>query len=108
QSLEPIVLRNWTNPRPLAQFSAGERARLHLAVDLPLQDLVNQASKTGGVNLYVNDELLASVDNLGIANIARSFERVNKTIFLVTHSAPDLTFEHALTLEKKDNVTTIV
>lgn len=107
QALEPTVYRNWSNPQPLHQLSTGEQARLHLAVDLPFQDLLNQASKTGGLDLLVNDELLGEVDSAGVGSVARAFAGLDRTILLVTHSGADLVYDHTILVRKENNVSTV-
>lgn len=108
QSLEPIVYRNWQNPYPLVQYSAGEQVRVHLAVDLPFQDLLNQASKTGGLDLYVSDELISELDSAGVSSIAKSFNQVGKTILLTTHSGSDLVYENTIKIQKQDKISKII
>lgn len=108
QALTPIIYRNWTNPQSVAQFSEGERVRLNLSVDLAFQQLINNNSKYGGLNLYINDELISGLDSLGVQNAAKAFNQLNKTIMLVTHSGADLVYENTINIEKKNNISKVI
>lgn len=108
QALTPVIYRNWMNPQSVNQFSEGERVRLNLAVDLAFQQLINQSSKTGGLNFYVNDELLNPLDSLGVANAARAFNQLDKTILLVSHSGADLVYNNTILIEKKNQISTVI
>jgi chaperonin cofactor prefoldin len=102
--LRPIVYRNWTNPQNLAQFSAGEQCRLNVSVDLTFQQLINSSSKYGGLDLYLNDELVNGLDSLGISLAAHAFNQLGKTIILVSHSGSDMTYENTLTVVKENGI----
>lgn len=108
QALTPVIYRNWSNPQLIAQFSEGERVRLNLATDLAFQQLINQSSKYGGLNLYLNDELISGLDSLGVKNAASAFNQLNKTMLLVTHSGADLVYDNSIEIEKKDGVSRII
>lgn len=107
QALMPVIYRNWSNPQSIAQFSEGERVRLNLATDLAFQQLINQSSKYGGLNLYVNDELISGLDSVGVKNAANAFNQLNKTILLVTHSGADMIYDNTIEIEKINGVSTI-
>lgn len=104
QALTPVIYRNWQNPQNFQQFSEGERARLNLTVDLAFQQLINSASKYGGLDFYMNDELLNPLDSLGVGNAATAFNQLNKTILLVSHSGSDLVYENTIVIEKKNKI----
>lgn len=108
QSLEPVITRNGLNPQSIYRFSAGEVARLNVATDLAFQQLINYSSKYGGLDYYGNDELMASVDDLGVASAASALNELNKTILLVTHSAATINFENTVTIEKTNGVSKLI
>jgi DNA repair exonuclease SbcCD ATPase subunit len=107
QALEPVIYRNWTNPQSFHQFSEGEKVRLNLAVDLAFQQLINESSKWGGLDLYINDELINPLDSAGVANAAKAFDQLGKTIMLVTHSGADMVYDNTIVIQKKDGRSTI-
>lgn len=108
QALEPIVYRNWTNPQSIYRFSGGENVRLNVACDLAFQQLINNSSKYGGLDLYLNDECLNELDSLGVYNAAIAFNELNKTILLVTHSGSDNNYENLINIEKTNGVSKII
>ena len=107
QSLEPVIYRNWTNPQTFDQFSQGEKVRLNLAVDLAFQYLLNQSNELGGLDLYINDELLNPLDSIGVANAAKAFNQLQKTIMLVTHSGADMVYDNTILIEKQNGTSKV-
>jgi hypothetical protein len=102
QSLQPVIYRNWQNPQSFDQFSQGEKVRLNLTVDLAFQHLLNQSNDVGGLDLYVNDELLNPLDSVGVSNAAAAFDQLGKTMLLVTHSGADMVYDNTILITKKD------
>ncbi len=105
--LTPMVYRNGLNPKPYSSFSEGEKVRLNIAVDLALQRLVNENSSEG-LQFYSSDELLNSLDSLGLLNAAKALNCLNQTICLISHSGNDLNYENVITVSKKNNITTVL
>ncbi len=108
QALQPVIYRNWTNPQSFHQLSAGEQVRLNLAVDLSFQQLINSASKMGGLDLYISDEMINSLDSQGVHNAASAFNELGKTILLVTHSGSDLVYPNTIVIQKRDQLSTVI
>jgi len=108
QALNPVIYRNWMNPQKYEQFSEGEIVRLNISVDLAFQQLINSASKTGGLGIYINDELLNPLDSLGVSNGAKAFDKLNKTILLVTHSGADLVYDNTIVVRKENRISTVL
>lgn len=108
QALQPVIYRNWMAPHDYNDFSTGEMCRLNLSVDLAFQQLINSSSKSGGLDLYINDEMLSGLDSLGIKNAAESFNNLEKNILLVSHSGQDLNYSNTITIEKKNNISRII
>lgn len=108
QSLNPVIYRNWTNPQSFVQFSEGEKVRLCMSVDLAFQQLINESSKFGGLDLYVGDENLNSLDSIGVGNAASAFNQLNKTIILVTHSGSDLVYPNTITVRKQNGKSEVI
>lgn len=108
QALTPVIYRNWNNPQSFHQFSEGEKVRLNLAVDLAFQKLINENSKYGGLNLFVNDECLSNLDSIGVSNAAKAFEDLGKLLILVTHSGSDMIYDNTILIEKKYNKSVVI
>lgn len=98
--LTPIVYINGVEGESYASFSAGEQTRLNLACDLAIQQMINTNSK-GGLNLYINDEEINSLDSQGLAQVAKAFNCLDKTILLISHSGSELNYENIITVHKK-------
>lgn len=108
QALQPVIYRNWSNPQSFNQFSEGEKVRLNISVDLAFQQLINQASSTGGLDMYINDELINPLDSQGVANAAKAFNQLDKTIILVSHSGADLVYQNTILIQKQNGKSVIV
>lgn len=108
QALTPVIYRNWMNPQDYQQFSGGEKVRLNISVDLAFQQLINSSSRYGGLNLYISDELLNSLDDEGVKNAAEAFNKLDKTILLVTHSGNDLNYSNCIDIVKENGVSKLV
>lgn len=105
QSMQPVIYRNWSNPQSYEQFSEGEKVRLNISVDLTFQQLINGISKSGGLDIYCNDELMNGLDSAGISNAAKAFDKLNKTILLVSHSGSELSYDNTVNLIKEEGIT---
>ncbi len=108
QALTPVIYRNWMNPKDYNQFSEGEKTRLNLSTDLAFQQLINSSSKYGGLDFYMNDELLNPLDSLGINGAAESFNRLGKTILLVSQAGADMNYDNTILVEKKNSISRIL
>lgn len=103
QELTPRILRNRMNKKSYDDFSGGQRARLNIANDLGFQEILNSTSQSGGLNHYQNDELMNPVDSLGILSAAKSFSSLSKSIFLISHSGVDNSYENIIKIVKEDS-----
>lgn len=108
QALQPVIYRNWQNPKDYNQFSEGEKTRLNLAVDLAFQQLINSSSKYGGLDLYVNDELMNPLDSLGVQGAAQAFNKLGKTILLVSQAGADLVYDNTILVEKRNGISKVI
>lgn len=66
-------------------YSEGEKARCEIALILALQSMINTTKKYGGIQFLLIDEILESVDSLGIENITTSISFLEQPILIVTH-----------------------
>jgi DNA repair exonuclease SbcCD ATPase subunit len=66
-------------------YSEGEKARCEIALILALQSMINTTKKYGGMQFLLIDEILESVDSLGIENITTSISFFKQPILIVTH-----------------------
>lgn len=105
--LNPVVNINGLEAQPYSQFSTGERTRLDIACDLAIQNMINSTSR-GGLNFYFSDEKISGLDSLGVELVAKSFDKINKSMFLISHSGSDLNYKNVITLRKENKQTVIV
>lgn len=84
-----------------SRFSSGERGRVEIANILALQTLINNSSKSGGLNLLFLDEIVESIDSQGITGIVGELnESFDKPIFIVTHATYKGNYERLITAVK--------
>jgi DNA repair exonuclease SbcCD ATPase subunit len=102
QQLNPIIYKNSDEGCTYDTFSGGERVKLNISADLAFQGLINSSSKSGGLNYYCNDELLNSLDSMGIGLAAEAFDAIDKTIMLVSHSGADLHYDKTVNIIKEN------
>ena len=68
------------------KFSAGERARVELAVILAMNKLTNASCDAEkGLNLLILDEILEAVDEQGLNNIFNALNQLQITSLVVSH-----------------------
>lgn len=66
-------------------YSEGEKARCEISLILALQSMINTTKKYGGMQFLLIDEVLESVDSLGIESITSSISFLKQSILIVTH-----------------------
>lgn len=94
------VLRNGVNEGSYGKFSAGEKGRIDIAVTAALQNLLNLNNHSGGLNILAIDEVLDSVDSLGLELIIKALQNIGITILIVTQNQVENVSEYTLTIEK--------
>lgn len=96
------VLRNGVNEGSYGKFSAGEKGRIDIAVTAALQNLLNLNNPSGGLNILAIDEVLDSVDSLGLELIIKALQNIGITILIVTQNQVENVSEFTLTIEKRE------
>lgn len=89
------------------KLSAGERGRIELACILGMQNLINLNSPTGGLDLLICDEILDSVDSLGLENIIGSLQGIDSTIMIVSQNDINSLKENTITVQKENGISQI-
>ncbi len=102
EEISVTVLRNGFKVGSYGSFSSGERGRIDIACIITLQELINLTSPSGGLDLLICDEVLDSMDTLGLENIFRSIGELGKTILLVSQNEVNSLKENTLVIQKKD------
>ena len=88
--------------------SSGEQARLECAIIVANQSIINNTCESGGLDLLFIDEVLDSIDSVGIQSLIDSLNSLGKTIFLTTHIQPKYLPENVLIIEKMNGKSHIV
>ena len=90
------------------KFSAGERGRIDICCVLGLQELINLNNPSGGLDLLVCDEILDSVDTLGLESIINSLHSLKRTIMIVSQNEINSLLEDTIIVRKIGGVSTII
>lgn len=96
------VLRDGLDEGSFGKFSGGEKVRIDICCILALQNLINQNSKTGGLNLLILDEIIEKVDSLGVSEILKQLNELQQTILAITHSNQQRNFENIIKVVKQN------
>lgn len=110
EKITATVVRNGVDEQPYSLHSGGEKVKIDIAILMSLQSLINDLSEYGrGLDLVWLDEILESVDSLGINGIMKSLNGLEKTIVVITHGTQDSIYPNRVRVEKgKDQISRIV
>lgn len=89
-------------------FSGGERGKLIFSTILAFQWLINSNSKSGGLDLLMIDEILDSVDGVGMKGFISALNNLGRTILLTTHISTEDRDENILLIKKVSNKSYVV
>ena len=107
EEITTIVFKDGFEKGSYGKFSAGERGRIELSVILAMQNLINLNTKTGGLDLLICDEILDSVDSLGLENIIGSLQGIDSTIMIISQNDINSLKESTIVIEKENGISTI-
>lgn len=107
EEISVTVLRNGFVEGSYGVFSGGERARIDVAVILAIQSLINLNSPSGGLDLILIDEIMDSVDELGMELVMQGLEHVQRTIMMVSQVSINSLADKTVIIRKKDKISTI-
>lgn len=95
------LLRNGIDCGSFDKFSEGEKARVNLSNILAMNKLVNSSAEDGkGLDLLILDEILAAVDENGLASIFFALNRVAITSLVISHGSIAENYPHKLIINK--------
>lgn len=101
------VYRDGFDEGSYGKFSAGERGRIEMCCIIALQELINLNTSSGGLDLLICDEILDSVDSLGLELIVNSLQSLGKTIMIVSQNEINSLVEDTITIVKQNKVSSI-
>jgi DNA repair exonuclease SbcCD ATPase subunit len=84
ENITTIIFRDGGEEEDYKCFSGGEKDRLIFSTILTFQSLVNQKSKSGGLDLCVIDEVFGRTDALGMRLFIESLQELNRTVLLIS------------------------
>jgi len=84
------ISRDNLTTESFGKFSGGEKAKVDLSCILSMQTLINTSCKNGGLDLLFCDEILESADGEAMGAIATSLNDVDKTVFMIAQSQPNV------------------
>lgn len=101
EKISVSLLRNGIDCGSFDKFSEGEKARVNLANILAMNKLVNSSAEDGkGMDLLILDEILAAVDENGLACIFLALNRVAITSLVISHGNIAENYPHTLIINK--------
>lgn len=101
------ILRNGLVEGPIEKFSGGEKVRVDICNILALQKLINLNSKSGGLDLLLLDEIVESVDSVGVSEILRQLNSINQTIAIITHANTIRDYDNVVVVTKQNGYSTV-
>jgi len=107
EAIDIQISRDGIQKESFHKFSGGERVFLESACILAMQKLINNSSETGGVNFLGLDEILESIDEMGLREILDMLNGLEQTILNVTHVQVNNSYPNILEVHKRGGVTTL-
>lgn len=103
-----VVSRDGIPENFIEGFSEGEQSRINISTIMGLNSLLNMSCDYGkGLDLVVLDELMGSLDRLGVGLAMESLNRLNQTVLAISHVQPRSPYANSLVVTKKNGVATI-
>ena len=97
------LLRDGVDCGSFGKFSAGEAARVNLAIILAMQKLVNaNCDDEKGLDLLVLDEILEAVDEAGLSSMFDALNALGGTVLVVSHGNVAEGYPHKLVITKEN------
>jgi len=107
ENITTNVLRDGVDEGVLDAFSSGEEAKIIVSMILTQQKLINSSCANGGFGLCFLDEIIESVDTVGISGLMTALNSLGQTIVVITHGTFDQQYENTLSVVKKNGISEI-
>lgn len=108
EKITAVIYRDGEEEEDWRCFSGGERGKLIFSTIFAFQHLINMNCKSGGIDLLFIDEVLDSVDGVGMRSFVESLNKLKKTILITTHISMKERDEHTLLIQKVNDKSYIV
>lgn len=107
ENIDTQVLRDGMLEGVYNKFSGGERATLDLALIIALQEIINGSLNGKGLEFLATDEVIESIDGVGVEDIVSAMNNINLTSLHVTHAPFSKNVENSLLIVKENGVSQI-
>ncbi len=105
EEISILALKNNQKIGPFEKFSGGEESRCILANLIGYQQLINITSPSGGLNLLLLDEILGSVDSIGIQSIMEPLiKEQDRNVIVIDHIKHNLKEVPTLIIIKEKDI----
>ena len=110
KKITPTILRDGMveGSGSYKKYSGGERCRIDIAPTLACRHLINLASPSGGIDLFMIDEITEGVDSLGIENLAQAINKLGITSMIISHVSHKKVYPNIITVQKVNGVSQFV
>lgn len=108
EKISVSLIREGIDLGSFGKFSAGEAARVNLAIILAMQKLINSNCELDkGLDLLVLDEILEAVDEDGLSSMFNALNTLGITALVVSHGNISESYPHKLVITKKHGYSAI-
>ena len=108
ESINAVIYRDGKEEDDYRCYSGGEKGRLIFSTILTFQNLINQSSPSGGLDLIMVDEILDAVDSEGMVTFIEALQSLHLTILLISQVQVDKRTENVLIVEKENDESRLV
>lgn len=107
EKIEVSILKDGVESGSFGKLSSGEKARIEVSTILAINNLVNLSTEGGGINIAILDEVLESLDGIGLDSIVEALQELGQTIILITHGAVNTNKAEQITVVKENGISYI-
>lgn len=108
ENIDVLVSRDEENWKKYKRFSGGQRRRIDVCGILTLQKLINNASKSGGLDFLGLDEFFEGLDTTGQRAVLSVLNRCKTTTLVVSHNNNDIGAENRIDIEYRNSISQII
>lgn len=102
ESINAVISRGEEAEEDYRCFSGGEQGRLVFSTILTYQELINQKSKSGGLDFIAIDEVLDQTDSMGLESFIHSLKNLDKTVYIISQVKTEAPVENTLLIVKEE------
>lgn len=107
EQINTLVCRDGLPEDEYGTYSGGERGRIDIACILAIQHLINLNATSGGLDLFIADEIFDSIDSLGLEFIFKGLLQIDRTVLFISQVQINALAENTLVIRKENKVSRI-